>query len=166
MISSKVLLLLVVIDQVLSDENIALVQYSNPFHELVLCRNCGNEICKTNHIISKSSPMSRHSFYDKVFFNQDILVQKFLSGLFFEYPLITTTESTCKGVGEWEESSWFPGYESRLCVCPECGIYVGWVFRPIDLRLHSSEAFYGLILPYIIGESFADSLIIYPKTQN
>ncbi|KAL0850001.1 hypothetical protein ABMA28_011912 [Loxostege sticticalis] len=167
MVNCKVLLLLVVIDQILCNENIALVQYSNPFHESILCRNCGYDLFKTNHIISKSSPESQYSFYDKVFNTEDnIFVQTFLANLFFEYPIIISTESSCTGIGEWEESSWFPGYISRPCICSECGAFIGWVFQPSDFRLKSSEVFFGLILPNIVGETFADSLIVSPKVKN
>ena len=72
----------------------------------------------------------------------------------------------CVGVGDWQsEASWFPGFVWRVCVCPQCGHHLGWIFEPEDLvspgqDRASSTGFYGLILASVIDESFAESLTI------
>lgn len=60
---------------------------------------------------------------------------------------------------QWDESSWFPAYRSRPCICPECGAYIGWEFQPLnDSILEESETFFSFILTNIIGESCKYSL--------
>jgi hypothetical protein len=40
----------------------------------------------------------------------------------------------CRGVGEWTGlATWFPGFVWRVCVCPQCGAHLGWMFEPEDL---------------------------------
>lgn len=107
-------------------------------------------------------------------------MQVFSTSVFFHYPVISFSLSTCAPTGEvinfninvlfllnvfydnnalqqlqWEEStSWFPGYRWKPCVCPDCGAYVGFVFEPINPSLEKpSKTFYGLIMTTLISES-------------
>lgn len=66
----------------------------------ILCRNCGSDVTFSDSLISKSSPKSRYSFNDTLFYNDDVLVQVFATDLFFHYPLISFTYSTCVPTGE------------------------------------------------------------------
>lgn len=129
----------------------------------ILCRNCGSDITLSDTVISKSSPKSRYSFNDTLFYKDDVLVQVFDTDLFFHYPLISFTYSTCVPTGEWEEStSWYPGYLWKPCVCPDCGAYIGFVFEPINpSSVEPSTTFYGLILSSLISEHFLNSLTEY-----
>ncbi|XP_028040346.1 protein cereblon homolog [Bombyx mandarina] len=133
-------------------------------YDKILCRGCGIDLASSQNIISKLSPSSQQSFLDTLFNTENVLIQILLSEFFFNFPVITTTHSSCVGVGEWEDSeNWFPDYQWKPCVCSECGTYVGWVFKPIDLDISDPDTFFVLILTNIISETFLDSTIIYPK---
>lgn len=55
---------------------------------------------------------------------------------------------------QWEvEESWFPGYHWQICVCPECGEYIGWAFESDKTSNTPFNTFFGLILPNLIGKS-------------
>ncbi|XP_052753623.1 uncharacterized protein LOC113523093 isoform X2 [Galleria mellonella] len=130
--------------------------------EVILCRNCGNDVTASNFIISESSPESRYTFNDTLFNRDEVMVQMLLSDFFIHFPVITTTQSSCMPTGEWKDiDSWFPDYIWRPCLCPECGAYIGRVFKPSKSnKINSTEQFYGLILESLIGETY--SIIQYP----
>ncbi|XP_026726245.1 protein cereblon homolog isoform X2 [Trichoplusia ni] len=132
--------------------------------EFILCRSCGSDLASSESIISKTSSRSWYSFNDTLY-SKEVLVQVFSTSVFFHYPVISFSLSTCVPTGEWEEStSWFPGYRWKPCVCPDCGAYVGFVFEPINLSLEKpSKTFYGLIMTTLISESFLNSLTVYPE---
>lgn len=70
------------------------------FSRNILCRNCGSDVATSATLISKSSLKSRYSFTDTLFNNDDVLVQVFASDVFFHYPLISFTYSSCVPTGE------------------------------------------------------------------
>ncbi|XP_075984116.1 uncharacterized protein LOC142981853 isoform X2 [Anticarsia gemmatalis] len=132
---------------------------------VILCRSCGHDVSSSKNIFPKPSPKAYYYFNDTLFDKDEVLVEVFLADLFFLYPVIAFYDSTCVGVGEWrEDTSWYPGYRWKSCVCPECGAYVGWIFEPIypDL-VEPSKTFYGLILTSLISENFLNSLTEFPE---
>ncbi|XP_073946139.1 protein cereblon-like [Choristoneura fumiferana] len=134
------------------------------YEENVLCRGCGSEVASTNFIISKLSPASLYSFNDTLFSKESVLVQVVSNDYIFQFPVIVFEQSTCVGIGEWEaDNSWFPGYQWKLCVCPDCAAFLGWIFEPINPRIRNSpDKIFSLILTSLIGESFTDSLAQHP----
>ncbi len=74
----------------------------------------------------------------------------------------------CRGLGEWtSEATWFPGLAWRVCVCPQCGAHLGWMFEPEDTLVlrpaqdrPSPAGFYALILDKVIDENFAESITL------
>ncbi|RVE39827.1 hypothetical protein evm_015523, partial [Chilo suppressalis] len=120
--------------------------------EFILCRTCGNLITFSKHITDKRSPVSQYIFNDTLFGQEHVVVQEMLGDLLFHFPVVTFVDSTCSGVGEWEESSWFPGYISRPCICNECGTYLGWVFQPSQPK-KNFETFFGFILSSLVGQT-------------
>lgn len=66
----------------------------------ILCRGCGIDLASSQNIISKLSPSSQQSFLDTLFNTENVLIQILLSEFFFNFPVITTTHSSCVGVGE------------------------------------------------------------------
>ena len=103
----------------------------------------------------------------------------------------------CVGVGGWSsEHTWYPGYAWRVCVCPQCGQQLGWMFEPegepeelrwrhvntwlhvehVELHLHAcvcrnlekpSEAgFYAIIVNRVIDESLASSITMTTGLKN
>ncbi|CAG9782866.1 unnamed protein product [Diatraea saccharalis] len=164
MMFPKALLMLLIVYKTYATEDVALHQIHTD-NEFILCRTCGNLITISKYVTDKRSPVSRFIFNDTIFNRKEVVVQELLGDLFLHFPVVTFLDSTCTGVGEWEESSWFPGYISRPCMCAECGTYLGWVFQPEQPK-KNSELFFGFILSSLIGETFVDSLVIYPTNKN
>lgn len=60
---------------------------------------------------------------------------------------------------QWKETySWFPGYAWKVCVCPKCSTFLGWMFEPIETatstqEIPSKKGFYALSLGGIISDS-------------
>lgn len=55
---------------------------------------------------------------------------------------------------QWEvNDSWFPGYRWKPCLCPDCGAYIGLIFKPIDAESVAPKQLFGLILPNVISET-------------
>ena len=71
--------------------------------------------------------------------------------------LIFTTILTF--IFQWHtESSWFPGYSWKLCLCPRCSVQLGWQFEPtatatLTTVFPSEQGFYALILDNFLAES-------------
>ncbi|XP_013166688.1 PREDICTED: protein cereblon homolog [Papilio xuthus] len=139
-------------------------EYSNhTFKNTIVCRSCGNNITSTEVITSKRSSESSHSFEEAVFNDDNVLIQ-LLSKDNFEFHVITTLQATCENFGQWqEEELWYPGYQWKPCICPECGTFVGWVYKSSDIELFRPQIFYVLIASSLISDSLIDSLIVYPK---
>ena len=73
----------------------------------------------------------------------------------------------CRGLGEWTGlATWFPGFVWRVCVCPQCGAHLGWMFEPEDLLTGPAQdrpspaGFYAIILDKVIDENFAESITL------
>ncbi|CAH2268775.1 jg23794 [Pararge aegeria aegeria] len=71
------------------------------FSDNILCRDCGTQILSSDTIISKSSAASLYSFNDTIFNDKEVLVQLLVRDLFLQYPIITSSESTCLGKGDF-----------------------------------------------------------------
>ncbi|XP_059049401.1 uncharacterized protein LOC131844509 isoform X1 [Achroia grisella] len=139
-----------------SNKEFALIQpHQEAIDELILCRNCGNDVTAANFIINKISPESDYTFNDTLFNRPEVMVQMIFSDFFIHFPIVTTDQSTCMPVGEWNDiDSWFPDYIWKPCVCPECGAYLGRVFKHTNpSNVNTSDPFYGLILESLIGET-------------
>ncbi|KAI5642248.1 hypothetical protein NE865_05610 [Phthorimaea operculella] len=127
--------------------------HSDILDEYILCRFCGYDISASTYLTTVSSPASRHAFNDTLF-GKEVLIQVLSNNIIFDFPIITASNSDCVSVGEWEErETWFPGYRWKVCVCPVCGEFVGWLFQPLQPSRHRKKTFYGLILWSLIGES-------------
>ncbi|XP_039745415.1 uncharacterized protein LOC120623448 [Pararge aegeria] len=131
----------------------------------ILCRDCGTQILSSDTIISKSSAASLYSFNDTIFNDKEVLVQLLVRDLFLQYPIITSSESTCLGKGDWDDDElWFPNHVMKPCFCPECGAFSGWMFKnDSPTTAQSMNQFFGIILTNVIGENFLNSLITFPK---
>ncbi|XP_045761047.1 uncharacterized protein LOC123864548 [Maniola jurtina] len=145
------------------------VEVNNPVAKVnktenILCRECGSQILTSDTIISKSSAASQYSFSDTIFNRKDVLVQILVQDIFWRYPVITSSKSSCLGKGDWEDDElWFPDYVMKPCFCPECGAFLGWMFQIDSLTtIYSTDQFFGLILTNIISENFTNSLLTYP----
>ncbi|XP_048005755.1 uncharacterized protein LOC125241355 [Leguminivora glycinivorella] len=132
--------------------------------ENILCRGCGSEASSAKFLISKLSPSSLYAFNDTLFNREKVLVQVVSHDIIFQFPVITTTHSTCQGFGEWQvDNSWFPGYYWKLCVCPECGEFLGWIFKSMSSGSpQTPDEVFCLVLTSMIGESYIDSLLKFP----
>ncbi|XP_046446919.1 protein cereblon-like [Daphnia pulex] len=86
------------------------------------------------------------------------------------FDVVTLKNSSCKGVGKWvSDSTWFPGYSWKACVCNKCGRHLGWMFE-VNSAVKGSlptqptkTGFYALIRDYILTESVAQTLTYVPK---
>ncbi|KAM3966575.1 protein cereblon isoform 1-T1 [Aphomia sociella] len=165
MISIIILFVCLIVNITVSSKQFAVIEQHAQVDEYILCRHCGNDIAVSNHIVSKISPNSQYTFNDTLFHKDDVTVQMLSSDFYINFPIITISQSTCLPTEEeWKEiDSWFPGYSWNLCVCPECGAFIGWVFKPINPSIaKTSDPLYGLILESVVGSAFTDSLIKYP----
>ncbi|XP_061710609.1 uncharacterized protein LOC133520244 [Cydia pomonella] len=127
--------------------------FQNP--ENILCRGCGSKASSANFIISKLSPFSHYAFNDTLFNREKVLVQVVPHDIIFQFPVITITQSTCQGFGEWQvDNSWFPGYRWKLCICPDCGQFLGWIFESINPGSPKSlDEVFCVVLTTVIGET-------------
>ena len=63
----------------------------------------------------------------------EVPVEKLRNPAGFEFQVISFSRGGCQGVGDWTaEASWYPGYLWRVCLCPQCGAQIGWMFEPED----------------------------------
>ncbi|XP_045486247.1 uncharacterized protein LOC111001178 [Pieris rapae] len=137
-------------------------------NDVILCRTCGNTIAHSNAIIEKKSSLSLKTFNDTLFSSENVTVQILTKDVIFRFPIIITNHSNCISLGEWEEDEelWFSGYRWRPCLCPDCGVLVGWLFEkynPLGSNNSVYEArgqFYALILPNLVSQKFLNSIII------
>ncbi|XP_047514637.1 uncharacterized protein LOC125055923 [Pieris napi] len=137
-------------------------------NDVILCRTCGNTISHSNAIIKKISLLSLKTFNDTLFSSENVTVQILTKDIIFHFPIIITNYSNCIGLGEWEEDEelWFSGYRWRPCLCPDCGVLVGWLFEKYNpLGSNNSfyevkDQFYALILPNLVSQKFLDSIIV------
>ena len=101
----------------------------------VLCRNCGMEVADPSYLTV--SPLSPHFLQRRnvsMFGSSlEVPVEKLRNPAGFEFQVISFSRGGCQGVGDWTaEASWYPGYLWRVCVCPQCGAQIGWMFEPED----------------------------------
>ena len=101
----------------------------------VLCRNCGMEVADPSYLkVSPLSPFFLERQNVSMFGSSlSIPVETLRNPAGFEFRVISFSTGGCQGVGDWtEEASWYPGYLWRVCVCPQCGAHLGWMFEPED----------------------------------
>ena len=101
----------------------------------VLCRNCGMEVADPSFLrVSPLSPFFLERQNVSMFGSSlSIPVETLRNPAGFEFQVISFSAGGCQGVGDWrEEASWYPGYLWRVCVCPQCGAHLGWMFEPED----------------------------------
>ena len=101
----------------------------------VLCRNCGMEVADPGHLrVSPLSPFSLERQNVTMFGSSlSVPVETLRNPAGFEFRVISFSAGGCQAVGDWrEEASWYPGYLWRVCVCPQCGAHLGWMFEPED----------------------------------
>lgn len=83
-----------------------LVMYYKYFQisDYILCRSCGADIASSHHITYIKSPAALAAFNDTLFNRDKVLVQVLSSGIFLQFPVITSVQSTCITVGEVKNS--------------------------------------------------------------
>ena len=126
------LLLLTVLSQVLGSTGIAEQDLKT---NSVLCRGCGMEVADPHYL--RVSPLSPHFLERRnvSMFGSSLAVPVELlrNPAGFEFQVISFSSGGCRGLGDWSgEASWYPGYLWRVCVCPQCGAQIGWMFEPED----------------------------------
>ena len=134
----------------------------------VMCRQCGREL--TDPDLLRVSPLSPFVLekQNMTMFGSSLFVpvERLRNPAGVEFSVISFTRAGCRGVGAWtSDHTWYPGYHWRVCVCPQCGAHLGWMFEPedsdlINLEKPSSSGFYALIVSKIIDEHFASSITI------
>ncbi|XP_059139972.1 protein cereblon-like [Physella acuta] len=147
---------------------VACSQYDE-FEGYLLCRKCGYEIAKAQHLFSMPSSLALRQRNDTIANSDKVLIQLFKNpqGIYFE--LITSLESELETEPQrYASDSWFPGYAWSIAKCPKCGSHLGWSFTVLTDVLNSAESqlssFFGLILDKIMHENDVNNLIALPKT--
>jgi hypothetical protein len=112
----------------------------NEIEDLILCRDCGREITLGSLFTRQASPeASLETRNGTVLGQQRAVVHRFRNPAGIIFRVITVSNSTCVGRGEWVASdTWFPGYAWRICVCPHCSSHKGWMFEPLT-NIHGSH---------------------------
>jgi len=104
-------------------------------HNSVLCRSCGREVADPDFLrVSPLSPYFLERQNVSMFgASLKVPVEKLKNPAGVEFSVITFKTGGCKGVGDWtSDYTWYPGYSWRVCVCPQCGQHLGWMFQPED----------------------------------
>jgi len=143
-------------------------------HNSVLCRSCGREVADPDFLrVSPLSPYFLERQNVSMFgASLKVPVEKLKNPAGVEFSVITFKTGGCKGVGDWtSDYTWYPGYSWRVCVCPQCGQHLGWMFQPEDddfsEREKPSEAgFYAMIVSKIIDENFASTITMTTQLKN
>ena len=133
----------------------------------VLCRQCGRETSSPDLLmVSPLSPFVLEKHNRTMFGSSlSVPVERLRNPAGVEFSVITFSKAGCQGVGPWtSDHTWYPGHSWRVCLCPQCGQHMGWMFEPdlsdnLDtLDRPSSAGFYALIVSKVIDENFANSI--------
>ncbi|XP_074656416.1 uncharacterized protein LOC141909724 [Tubulanus polymorphus] len=139
------------------------VEYDAEDH--LLCRHCGHEVTKALDLTHNPSPRAIHQRNDTIINIPGILIQRFRNPHGSEFEVITATQADILKVDKaYAMDSWFPGFTWQIVVCPRCGFHLGWLFQP--LYGGEQRSFIGLILDKLLHNTYADSLLITPKSYN
>ncbi|XP_015604094.1 protein cereblon homolog [Cephus cinctus] len=137
----------------------------------LLCRQCGADLASSGSIVNHLSPEATVVVNQTLFGKAGVEIQVLTNPLGIQFGLITVSKAFCVGIaGKWHtEFSWFPGYAWKHCMCNYCSSVLGWMFEPIETATSerifpSSKGFYALILNQILSETFANSLLVVPKS--
>ncbi|XP_050421772.1 uncharacterized protein LOC126834116 [Adelges cooleyi] len=139
-------------------------------YDYLLCRLCGGDVSPIISLSSIECPASLKTRVIPLFGLKEVKVHTVKNAVQLTFDVIILTKAYCTGgTDDWQtENSWFPGYAYKSCVCFHCGRQIGWIFEP----LHSANSgkiypsllgFYAVIVPSVVSEIYADSLIVVPK---
>ncbi|CAE1279815.1 unnamed protein product [Acanthosepion pharaonis] len=133
----------------------------------LVCRQCGHGAALTNNLINVPSSMAYRQRNDTIQGQEETIIQLFRNpeGKYFE--VITLSNADVLKVDKaHREESWFPGFSWSICVCPSCGIHLGWHFEAteVDTITGKRQSFFGLILNHLLHQLYADNLIMVPKS--
>lgn len=144
---------------------------------IFLCRMCGLSQDDEGSFLETASPFSLNVRNETIVLEKNatkvvttVSVQKLRNPAGNVFDVVTLRKSSCKGVGKWvSDSTWFPGFSWKPCICSQCGRHLGWMFEAElsakgSLPSKPSQAgFYALIRDAILTESVAQTLTYVPK---
>lgn len=128
----------------------------------ILCNRCQSKITEGYSLINIRSTASISSNFKKKFYNNKVLTHTFKNphNILFEVITVSDAQLLCENMPH-EESTFFPGYGWKICVCPVCGNHHGWHFSPILKHCQAEEKdietcmnkkpFYGLVTNNLIS---------------
>ncbi|KAH9491604.1 hypothetical protein Btru_031016 [Bulinus truncatus] len=139
------------------------------FEGFLLCRKCGHEVAKAQHLFSMPSNMALRQRNDTISSSNKVLIQLFKNPHDVYFELITSLHSDLESdTQKYTGNTWFPGYAWSIAKCPKCGTHLGWSYFSIEGVVDSVgdhiSAFVGLILDKIMHEDDVSNLIAMPKT--
>lgn len=135
----------------------------------------------TNFFIQKPSPLALSTVNQTIFQTKNILVQDLENPFGIRFRIVLLKVATCSRAGnvrsarfhiqtasvyllvflilQWaNDTSWFPGYSWKVCMCPVCSVHIGWMYEPNEtavksLAFPSDRGFYALLLNHVLSES-------------
>lgn len=129
---------------------------------VLLCRHCGHEIVSRTKLTNERSVRALRS-YNMTILGQKQLVQVFENPIFEKFDVITASAAELKLTGKsYSVDTWWPNHEWTVCLCPNCGIHLGWYFQSGNIQSKSHKSFVGLVLDYLISKDYVDSLTWVP----
>ncbi|XP_064652999.1 protein cereblon-like isoform X2 [Lineus longissimus] len=132
--------------------------------EFLLCRTCGHEVADGAHLTSVPSLLAIHQRNDTILGQPHVLIQLFKNPQGTTFEVVTVSDGdVIKHDQSFEEYTWFPGFSWQILICPRCAAHLGWYFSPLS-EDSEQKSFLGLILQKLIHKSFADSILITPKS--
>ena len=121
----------------------------------ILCNQCHTKISENHFIKNIKSSASLTSKYKSKFYKKKVLSHTFRNPHNILFEVITVEEAalTCQNVIH-DDTTFFPGFGWKICVCPVCGSHHGWHFSPTKKNCElekdietcmNKNSFYGLV---------------------
>lgn len=128
----------------------------------LLCRHCGHEIVQATKLTNIKSVKALRS-YNMTILGRKQLVQVFENPVPEKFDVITASTAELKFAGKaYSADTWWPNYDWTVCLCPNCGVHLGWYFQSGNIQSKVHKSFVGLALDYLISKDYVDTLTWVP----
>lgn len=125
----------------------------------LLCKLCGEDNTVLNLIDNNRISDFNLGLQNVTIGDKEVLLQELTNPRGIKFKVIITKKASCaKASGWFTESSWFEGFAWKVCHCPTCKAFTGWMFEPVASAASnpvfpSEKGFYAIILDTVISES-------------
>lgn len=146
--------------------------------QILLCKNCGQEIFSISDVTYVKSPYALKAWNNSIFHSDNnyysealdqsvrpenmmatIQLLKNPHGSTFEIITVKKANFLLLNQTKTIADTWFPNFKWTIGICPHCLVHLGWYFESVS----GHENFFAILLDKIWNENFAESLVVQPK---